>query len=263
MRSAKRYLFVRRVDDLERAEPASLAAHAVAAPYVTRLLNPAYVAIHRANRRALVAGGVTAPRGNTGGYGPLAWVRGMAAAHAKLDAYAHNPYATRPRESPFRGACPYCDVISMANLNRLTKEVHRDFGRTPIWLTEFGYQTNPPDHFGVSPSAQAQYVGEAALRAFQLPGVTILIQFLVRDEPNWIASRAGFSPFTARPSRPTPPFGSPWRRSRGTARARRCGARFGRARARGPTACRSVGDGGWRWLGGVQRTNGADSSPRP
>ena len=86
-----------------------------------RLLNPAYAAIHRANRRALVAGGVTAPRGNTGGYGPLAWVRGMAAAHAKLDAYAHNPYATRPLESPFRGACPYCDVISMANLNRLVE----------------------------------------------------------------------------------------------------------------------------------------------
>ena len=62
--------------------------------------------------------------------------------------------------------------------------MRRDFGRKPIWLTEFGYQTNPPDYFGVKPTTQAQYVGEAALRAYQLPGVTMLIQFLVRDEPH-------------------------------------------------------------------------------
>jgi hypothetical protein len=163
---------------------------------VKRLLNPAYAAIHRANRNALVAGGVTAPRGNTGGYGPLEWVRGMAKAHAKLDAYAHNPYATRPLESPFRGACPYCDVISMANLNRLVNEVHRDFGNKQIWLTEYGYQTNPPDPFGVSPSAQAQFVSESALRAYQLPGVTTLIQFLVRDEPELGRFQSGL--FTVR-----------------------------------------------------------------
>jgi hypothetical protein len=108
----------------------------------------------------------------------------MAAAHARLDAYAHNPYATRPLESPLRGACPYCDVISMANLNRLGQELRRDFGAKPIWLTEYGYQTNPPDQiFGVAPDTQASYVSESAMRAYDLPGVTTLIQFLVRDEP--------------------------------------------------------------------------------
>jgi hypothetical protein len=181
--AAKRYPFVRRWTIWNEPNQQLSLANTSPALYVTRLLNPAYAAIHRANTDALVAGGVTAPRGNSGGYGPLAWVRGMAAAHAKLDAYAHNPYATRPNESPFRGACPYCDVISLANLNRLVTEVRRDFGVKPIWLTEHGYQTNPPDPFGVSPNAQAEYVSESALRAYQLPGVTTLIQFLVRDEP--------------------------------------------------------------------------------
>jgi hypothetical protein len=83
-----------------------------------------------------------------------------------------------------RGACPYCDVISVANLNRLAKELNRDFGTTPIWLTEYGYQTNPPDRiFGVPPNTQALYLGEAALRTYELPGVTMLIQYLIRDEP--------------------------------------------------------------------------------
>ena len=50
--------------DLERAEPAPLAAaDRRRRSTSTRLLNPAYAAIHRVNPSALVAGGVTAPRG--------------------------------------------------------------------------------------------------------------------------------------------------------------------------------------------------------
>ena len=94
--AAKRYPFVRKWTVWNEPNQRLFLANTSPSLYVERLLNPAYAAIHRANRRALVAGGVTAPRGNTGGYGPLAWVRGMAAAHAKLDAYAHNPYPTRP-----------------------------------------------------------------------------------------------------------------------------------------------------------------------
>ena len=94
----------------------------------------------------------------------------MKAAHAKLDAYAHNPYPTRPSiESPSKGAAPTCDVISMANLDRLLAEVRKDFGRKQIWLTEYGYQTNPPDPWlGVSPGVQAAYVGAGG--AARVPG---------------------------------------------------------------------------------------------
>jgi hypothetical protein len=184
--AAKRYPFVRKWTIWN--EPNQQISLSTASPrlYVQRLLNPAYASIHRANPRALVAGGVTAPRGNTGGVSPLAWVRGMMTAHAKLDAYAHNPYPTHPTvESPFSGACSSCRDVSMANLNRLLAEVRRDFGHKPVWLTEYGYQTNPPDRLlGVKPGLQALYVSEAALRAYQAPGVTMLIQFLLRDEPD-------------------------------------------------------------------------------
>jgi hypothetical protein len=37
---------------------------------------------------AKVAGGVTAPRGSSGGVSPVKWIRGMRSAHARLDAYA-------------------------------------------------------------------------------------------------------------------------------------------------------------------------------
>ena len=71
----------------------------------------------------------------------------------------------------------------MANLGRLSRQVQHYLGRKPIWLTEYGYQTNPPDMYGVAPSLQATYVGESAMRAYQLSGVSLLIQYLLKDEP--------------------------------------------------------------------------------
>src|SRR5204863_6974266 len=66
------------------------------------------------------------------------------------------------------------------------------FGKKPVWLTEYGYQTSPPDrNFGVSWAKQAQFVSEASLRAHQLPQVTILIHSLYRDEPDLGAWQSG------------------------------------------------------------------------
>jgi hypothetical protein len=129
---------------------------------------------------------VTAARGNTGGVSPLKWVQGMRAAHARLDAYAHNPYPTHPStESPSAGACRSCGDVTLANLPRLTTAVGKAFGAKPIWLTEYGYQTNPPDRLlGVPRTTQARYVADAAARAYALPRVEMLIHFLVRDEPD-------------------------------------------------------------------------------
>ena len=74
----------------------------------------------------------------------------------------------------------------MARLDEIRSLVTHLFGaKKQLWLTEYGYQTNPPDRLlGVSPARQATYIGSAALRVWQQPGATILIHFLVRDEPN-------------------------------------------------------------------------------
>ncbi|MGZ8740373.1 MAG: hypothetical protein ACXWZ8_07240 [Gaiellaceae bacterium] len=161
--------------------------------YVTRLLNPAFAAIHRASRGAKVGGGVTAPRGSTGGVSPVAWIRGMDAAGAKLDAYAHNPYPLSRVETPWTGACGHCETITMASLERLLREVSRAFGSAKrIWLTEYGYQTNPPDRgLGVSNALQARYLGEAAFRAFRARNVDMLIHYLYKDEPDTARWQSG------------------------------------------------------------------------
>ena len=71
-------------------------------------------------------------------------------AGARLDAYAHNPYPLNPVETPSR-RLRNCSTITMATLEQLQREVSRTFGGKRIWLTEYGYQTNPPDRaLGVS-----------------------------------------------------------------------------------------------------------------
>ena len=162
--------------------------------YVTRLLNPAYVAIHAAVKGAKVAGGGTAPRGSTGGVSPVAWITAMHRAHARLDAYAHNPYPLDPkRETPLHApACETCTTVSMATLGRLERLVGRYFPRARIWLTEYGYQSNPPDRIlGVSPALQARYLAEGAYVAYRAPRVDLLIHFLYRDEPTAARFQSG------------------------------------------------------------------------
>jgi hypothetical protein len=162
--------------------------------YVTRLLNPAYAAIHASTSGAKVAGGGTAPRGSTGGVSPVAWITGMHRAHARLDVYAHNPYPLDPkRETPLHApACKTCTTVTMATLSRLERLVGLYFPRARIWLTEYGYQSNPPDRLlGVTPALQARYESEGSYAAYRAPRVDLLIHFLYRDEPTLARFQSG------------------------------------------------------------------------
>ena len=155
--------------------------------YTRRLLNPAYTALKGRNLRNLVGGGVTAPRGHATGVAPVRWIRDMRTWNARFDAYAHHPYPLQPgAETPLAGGCTHssCLTITMATLDRLVNVLRTSFGPSKrIWLTEWGYQTNPPEwRLGVSPALQALYVSEASMRAWLTPRVDMLINFLVRDD---------------------------------------------------------------------------------
>jgi hypothetical protein len=222
----------------------------------TRLLNASYTAIKHANPRARIAGGVTAPRGNAGGENPVNWIRAMRRYHAKLDAYAHNPYPTRPRqETPWSGGCAWCKTISMADLDRLVREVRQNFPRKRIWLTEYGYQTNPPDRWlGVSPAKQATYSAAASLRARQAPNVDMLIHFMVRDDSDPGGWQSGLRKLTGEAKPAYNAFRLP------LAQVSRGGTRtvvWGQVRPRsGRQAYRlqQRRSGGWRWVGSQRLT---------
>jgi hypothetical protein len=139
-------------------------------------------------RRGQVACGVTAPRGNNiaqssrPSVSPLVFVRAMKAAGAKgFDAYAHHPYYGNPSETP--ATRPNHQAVTLGNIDDLIAEVTRLWGRKRIWITEYGYQTNPPDKlFGVSPKLQAQYLAQAWAMAKKHPRIDAFFWFLLRDE---------------------------------------------------------------------------------
>lgn len=108
-------------------------------------------------------------------YGPL-----------RATGIAHHPYTknvgptTRDRSQ---------DSITMANIGDLGKLVDQLGRRTrnvrtglPVWLTEFGFETNPPDPFsGVPLAKQALWNQQGEFVAFKDRRVAGLTQFLLRD----------------------------------------------------------------------------------
>jgi hypothetical protein len=225
--------------------------------YVQRLLNPAYFELHRTVPGVRVAGGVTAPRASRGGVSPVAWIREMGLAGALLDAYAHHPYPLRPKvETPWNGGCRHCSTLTMAELERLLREVRRSFGAKRIWLTEYGYQTDPPDRLlGVSGALQARHVATSALRALMAHSVDMLIYFLVRDETAPQGWQSGF--FTAR-GRAKPSYTAYRLPLVQTFRRGALTTVWGQIRPRSgaqPYRLRRLRAGRWVWLGGMRWTN--------
>jgi hypothetical protein len=226
--------------------------------YVRRLLNPAYKAIKQANRRALVGGGVTGPRANKGGLSPLDWLRGIRKAGARLDAYAHHPHPGSPFESPTEGGCfgARCKTVTLANLRVLVQAVRRAWGgRKRIWLTEWGYQTNPPDRFlGVKPRLQAQYIGEAARLVYRTRQVDMLIQFLYQDEPQIDRFQSGLLTTRGRPKPGLHAFTFPLASTTDGSVARLWGQIRPRA-GRQPYRIQLVTKSGKRWLTSARSTD--------
>jgi hypothetical protein len=137
-----------------------------------------------------VACGATGPRGNNNAHSsrpslsPLAFMTAARRAGMRhLDAYAHHPYYAKPSETP--SARPGArTAVTLGNLGTLIRLSNRLFGRKPIWITEYGYQTPPDRHFGVSYSKQARYLAQAYAIARRNPQVALMVWFMLKDDTN-------------------------------------------------------------------------------
>jgi hypothetical protein len=169
-----------------------------------RICNAIYSGIHATlTRNERVACGGTAPRGNNNpsssraSISPLAFLRAVKKAGLKtFDAWAHHPYYAGPSDTPtskpaqVRGAPP--TSVTLANLSDLVRQLTSLYGNKRVWITEYGYQTNPPDPiFGVSYAKQARYLTQAFAIARKNPRVDLMLWFLLKDEPNLSGWQSG------------------------------------------------------------------------
>jgi hypothetical protein len=158
-----------------------------------KLFRAAYGAIKSNDPGALVAVGETSPRGHDkplhsktlqDSHSPGKFAQLLAAQRPLLrfDAWSHHPYATG-FTAPVTQLVRWPNV-TMTALPRFEKSIDTWFHRkaTPIWLTEFGYQTNPPEPRGVSLATQSANVRLSLTMAARDPRVAMFVWFTFKDD---------------------------------------------------------------------------------
>ena len=102
--------------------------------------------------------------------------------------WGHHPYwlGTTAPTSPVPALAP--DWVTFANLPKLedaldrVQRVYGESRRLPLYLTEYGIETNPPrPDVGISLSLQARYLNQAEYIAWRDPRIRTLSQYLLQD----------------------------------------------------------------------------------
>ncbi len=182
--------------------PQGDAAGRPVSPEVFRpMLNAAYDAIHAVRRDNFVIAGGTAAFGNddqqVDEVSPLLFLRRLLCLsdepsprvvcrkRVRLDAWGHHPYTSG---SPTHHA-RLADDVSLPDLWKLRRllEIAQKAGTlqaprpVELWVTEFAWDTSPPDPKGVPEELHARWVAEAMYRMWR-QGVSLATWFLLRDQ---------------------------------------------------------------------------------
>jgi hypothetical protein len=174
------------------------------------MVRAGYAAVKAVRKRSKVLIGNTSSTGGTRGAGPVApleFLRDLACVDRKLkpkttpdctgftalpgDGWAHHPYSQNERPSRRSNPDTELDDLRLADLPALatTLDVLAKMGRIApanrnIYLTEFGYETQP---VGGRPTIdelqQARWLTWAEYLASKVPTVRSFAQFLLRDQP--------------------------------------------------------------------------------
>jgi hypothetical protein len=172
----------------------------------------AYPAIHQADPGAQVIAGTLAPRGadplqRNRPLRPLAFIRAFGCVDerykpirtgrcrgfqpARIDGFAYHPHSIKASPSTPSARTDDANIADLKKLETTLDGVQRARGfttptgaHTPLHLTEFGYQTSPPDPYdGIPPARQSRWLQEAAYIAWRDPRVRTLVQYEWQDEP--------------------------------------------------------------------------------
>ena len=177
-----------------------------ASPHIYRRMhNAAYDQVKAvAGDNEVLIGGLAAEaepgRGSMRGIGPLRFTRELACVDSHLralrrpecrrfrplraDGFALHPYSLRTRPEA-RDVTK--DRVQIGELDRMTGRLgalhaRRRLARPlPLYITEYGYETNPPDPRGHAPEDHARYLAHASYLAWRQPEVRMFAQFLLED----------------------------------------------------------------------------------
>jgi len=166
------------------------AGKSVAPANYAKLAAAAYAGIKAGSPLAQVAIGETSARGSDkpGGsrpeHSPGKFAELVAKANPSLrfDAWSHHPYPSNPTSPPTQ--IVKWPNVSLASLQRFDDSLKTWFRRksVPIWITEYGHQTKPPDSLGVSYATQAAYIQQSISIVTRYRFVSMFIWFVFQDD---------------------------------------------------------------------------------
>jgi hypothetical protein len=175
----------------------SPAAKVGAEAWYRELVNGFAASVHSVPGDVVVAGGLS-PFGISTAVAPLAFMRSLlcvskgrepgarCASKIHFDVWSVDPYtAGGPSHQTARA-----DDISVAGLPKMRSvlaaavRMGHVVSAKPVrfWVTEFAWDTNPPDPGGVPPTLEARWVSEALNRMWAA-GVSLVTWYTLRDQP--------------------------------------------------------------------------------
>jgi hypothetical protein len=167
------------------------------------IINRFYAAVKAVNRSNVVIAAGLAPFGSVGfNVAPLVFTRKLLCMRGRrhpqptrggceggvhFDVFSIHPYTeggpTHHALSP--------DNVSLGDLPELQRllraadragRIRGEFRHTPLWITEFGWDSKPPDPGGLPLRLEARWAAEAIYRAWRA-GVSHFYWYLLRDQP--------------------------------------------------------------------------------
>lgn len=151
------------------------------------MLTAAHAALHAVHDdNVLVGGGLSPFGGPRGRYGmaPLKFMRRLFRRKTPFDVWSHHPYTSGPptRRAHAKDDASLGDLAEIRRLLRRAKRAGR-IRSTRLWVTEFAWDSKPPDPFAVPVREHARWVAEALYRMWR-NGVELAIWFQLRDNPH-------------------------------------------------------------------------------
>jgi hypothetical protein len=164
-----------------------------------RMLNSFADAVHRVRQDNVVIGGGLSSFGFPGQAAPPldfmrellcmsggARPRPVCREQAKFDIWAHHPYTSGgpTRHAVRPGDVSLGDLPEMRRLLEAAIRSKRVVSRHKVrfWVTEFSWDSSPPDPQGVPSQLHARWVSEALYRMWR-SGVSLVTWFQLRDDP--------------------------------------------------------------------------------
>ena len=167
-----------------------------ASPIVyAQMARAAYAGIKAGNRLAQFAIGETSPRGRDrpspspgrvqDTLSPGTFARLVAQApgpKVRFDAWAQHPYSDLGQGPLQKVRFPNVDLANLGTFERALDKWFKRKG-TPIWITEYGFQTKPGQPKGVTLAQQAAYVKQTLAIVRKDARVKMFTWYIFRDDP--------------------------------------------------------------------------------